>query len=205
MATAVDICNLALGKLGNAADVSSISPPDNSVEANYCATFYPLALLELLDKHNWNFATRRIFPATVTNNTAEWTYCYALPADYINVVRIKAAGVDEVTEYSTEISTTAGVDSYVLYVNEANIELKYCSSIVDPTKFPPLFVAALSTLLSSHLAGPLIKGDVGVAASQKQLGLANVAIQLAIDSDCQNYKSSLKRAGYKPAGIAARA
>lgn len=57
MTTQIDICNLALGKLGDEAVVSSVTPPYQSMQAQYCALFYPQALQVLLTKHDWAFAT----------------------------------------------------------------------------------------------------------------------------------------------------
>ena len=57
----------------------------------------------------------------------------------------------------------------VLYSNDNNLVLTYLSN--NELNFTPLFVEALAVLLSSYLAGPILKGDVGVAAQQKQMGL----------------------------------
>jgi len=43
VASTVDICNLALGYLGDTATVSSLNPPDGSAQAQHCARFYPIA------------------------------------------------------------------------------------------------------------------------------------------------------------------
>ena len=45
MASEVEICNLALARLGDAATVVSIDPPEGSAQAEHCAMFYrPLRL-----------------------------------------------------------------------------------------------------------------------------------------------------------------
>ena len=36
MSSDVDICNLALARLGDEANIVSISPPDQSAQAGYC-------------------------------------------------------------------------------------------------------------------------------------------------------------------------
>ena len=43
MASAVDICNLALSHLGDTATVASLDPPEGSAQAEHCARFYPVA------------------------------------------------------------------------------------------------------------------------------------------------------------------
>ena len=79
MSNEVDICNLALSHLGDVANISSIDPPENSVQAMHCARFYPIARNALLEMANWSFAMRRIAltPLSVTND--QWQYVYAKP------------------------------------------------------------------------------------------------------------------------------
>ena len=56
MASAVDICNLALGHIGNKAEITAIVPPDGSAEAAQCGKFYPIARDECLSEFDWGFA-----------------------------------------------------------------------------------------------------------------------------------------------------
>lgn len=90
MASDVDICNLALGYLGDSANVSSINPPD-SVQAEHCARFYPLARDALLNMHNWGFATRRILPASIAvppEAAGMWAFAYIAPDDSLTITRV---------------------------------------------------------------------------------------------------------------------
>ena len=59
MASETDICNLALARLGDAALVSSISPPDGSAQAGHCAAFYPMVRDYLLERYAWSFSLTR--------------------------------------------------------------------------------------------------------------------------------------------------
>ena len=77
MASDVGICNLALSRLGDAATVSSIDPPEGSTQADLCATFYPMARDSLLEMHAWAFATRRVDLSLLTAETDAWVYAYA--------------------------------------------------------------------------------------------------------------------------------
>jgi hypothetical protein len=188
MATsAVDICNLALAHLGDSANITSISPPDNSVQANYCSLFYPLALAAALDEHTWRFATRRVTLATRTNDASdEWDYCYVVPSDLVSIVELKSAGVDQqLIQYSQEIASD---NAQVLYCNVTPVTLYYVSSSVLSLHFTPAFVQYLAALLASHLAGPMLKGDVGVNASNKLLSLAMQLKERAIERDGQSVR-----------------
>ena len=59
MASEVDVCNMALAHIGAESQVASIAPPDGSVEAGYCARFYPTARRVALESEAWTFAKKR--------------------------------------------------------------------------------------------------------------------------------------------------
>lgn len=89
MASEVEICNLALAHLGDAATVASINPPEGSAQAEHCARFYPVARDALLEMHDWSFATKRVtLPMLATNPTIQWGYAYAAPNDMVNVISV---------------------------------------------------------------------------------------------------------------------
>ena len=48
MSSVVDICNIALSRLGDRATVTSIDPPEGSAQADHCRRFYPIALKTIL-------------------------------------------------------------------------------------------------------------------------------------------------------------
>ncbi len=185
MASVVDICNLALAHLGDNATVASISPPEGSAQAEHCARFYPIARDSLLNMHAWSFAMRRASLAAVANAWSTWQYAYALPADCLTAMAVLAP--DAADDYSTHFTppsaptwyfaptVAAGtyapqnftVEAGVVYTNQENAVLRYLGLEVDTTRYPPLFVMALSWHLASMLAGPLIKGDVGAAEARR--------------------------------------
>ena len=185
MSSPVDICNMALARLGDSANISSIDPPDDSVQANYCSTFYPIALSQALDQHTWRFATKRFALAERTNDAPdEWRYCYAVPSDFINLVRVTAPGIDSIDiDYDIEIAADG---QQVLYADINPLALVYVSAAVSSAQLSPAFVAYLSALLAHHLSGPILKGDVGASAANKFLELANSLRAIAIERDTMN-------------------
>lgn len=190
MSSAVDICNLALGRLGDSANISSIDPPDDSVQAHHCATFYPIALRQALDKHAWRFATRRAALSERTNEASdEWDHCYAVPSDFVSLVRVTSPGIDSIDlDYDIEI---AADDKQVIYADVNPLALVYVSSSVSSTLFSPSFVSYLSSLLAHHLAGPILKGDVGASAANKYLDQSQALLSIAIERDTVNSRRPL--------------
>lgn len=209
MASEVDICNLALGLLGDSATVSSINPPEGSAQAQHCARFYTIARNTLLEMATWSFATRRAPLAQLDNSSTEWQFAYAMPAGVVNVIAVLPP--DATDDYSqtfsppdvqqfplgtTEIdllNSTYTPQPYTVEVNDqgqsiilTNVEnavMRYTVTATDSAKFSPLFVVALSWLLASMLAGPLIKGDAGAAEAKRCLQMFQVFEAQAEASD----------------------
>lgn len=188
MASDVQICNMALSHIGSEARVAAISPPDGSVEAGHCATFYDMARTELLEPGSWAFSLKRAALAQVTNPSTIWAYAYAKPADCLRALRILRPSIaitvftqDLVVEPHTDDRDSApyDIEGQVILTNEPDAVLVYVQDVTDSTKFPPSFTSSFSYLLSSYLAGPIIKGNegtrVGDAMRERAMRLADVS------------------------------
>lgn len=188
MASEVDLCNLALAHLGDNATVATINPPDGSAQAEHCARFYPMARDALLEMHTWDFTMSRVPLALLSVNAAGWAYTYATPANALSLIAVLdplapddySATVQSSTWYDppilsvgqytpqnfqVEIDNTTGAD--VILTNQVNATVRYSKRVTDTTKFSPTFVRALTWLLASELAGPVMKGEAGAAAAAR--------------------------------------
>lgn len=205
MASVVDICNLALGHLGDTANVSSIDPPEGSPQSEHCARFYPIARDSLLEMHTWGFATTRSNLALLSTDAwPEWKYCYASPTDALNIISILDPGAAD--DYSVGMQygySQVGVPvimqgvytpqpfaqetltdgTVVIYTSQENAVCRYTRFISDPTVFSPLFVDTLAWYLASYLAGPILKGDAGAAEAKRCMGNAMGMLGKAAASD----------------------
>ncbi len=214
MASVVDICNQALSHLGDSATVASIDPPEGSAQAEHCARFYAMALNALLEMHPWAFSTKRSTLAQVANPSTTWTYCYALPSNTINLLSVLSP--DAVDDYSSSMQSSAQAydNSYarntvggaytpqdfsseideagndIILTNQAGAVLRHTVLVTDTTKFSPLFVECLGWLLASKLAGPVLKGEVGMSAAQACTKTFLYWFSKAIDSDASQRKST---------------
>lgn len=214
MASEVDICNLALARLGDSATVSDITPSDGSAQADHCARFYPIARDSLLEMHPWGFATVRVSLAMLTNTWTEWRYVYAQPNDALNLLAVLAP--DATDDYSVglvlseniygNVNTGTGIytpqefasesdanGNPVIYTNQINATLRYTRLITDTTKFSPLFTQGLAILLASHLAGPVLKGEVGRSESKAMLQEFMVWLGKATVSDANQQRKNVKQ------------
>ena len=188
MASVVDICNLALARLGDDATIVSIDPPEGSAQAEHCARFYPVARDALLESHPWQFAVRRTVLAPLTLPTWNWRYVYAAPNNALQLLGVlptTAASDDETEPFETESDDSGAV---LIRTDQAGATLRYTARVTDPSKFSPLFVDALGWLLASHLAGPLIKGTDGAKmASQCYANFRTVFSQAVVSNANQRH------------------
>lgn len=217
MASVVDICNMAVSRLGDDATITSIDPPEGSMQAEYCLRFWPIARDSLLESHPWSFATRRATLAELTAETDAWAYAYALPANCLRVLAVQH--VDATADYGIDAgqfqdAVTAAyytpqpfaveslsTGAVAILTNQEEAAARYIVKVTDPTKYSPLFVETASWQLASYLAGPMIKGDAGAKMAQYCSGMAEAMKARAIAAD------SSQRAGrpaHRVSWIAAR-
>lgn len=193
----VEICNLALANIGETAKVTSIDPPDGSAQAAICARFYPLARDTLLEMGNWSFAIKRKTLVEVDNPRTEWEYAYEVPGDVGAVLSVLPPGAlddwvmnGQLVPQKFVIETNV-YGQKVLYTHQEDADIRYTAKIVDTTLFSNLFVIALSWHLSSMIAGPLIKGEVGAAESKRCAQMATAYMMQASSYD-KNTQAEVK-------------
>lgn len=213
MVSDVDICNLALGLIGDTARVTNISPPDSSTQAYLCSKFYPIALRSTLEMHNWAFATRRSACSSVTPpahedehdhtstnfetcDCSEWRYYYQLPRHFLKAIAVyeenSESDYTEGKEFSVQLDSTGVLR---LYTNVENAVMLYTEYVVETHRFPPLFQAAVAWHLASLLAGPIIRGDAGSAEAKRCQQMMQLYLAKARQADSVNRS-------IKPANVA---
>lgn len=145
--TDVQICNLALARLGDA-KITTLG--DATAQAQYCTLFYAQTVEELQTDLDWQFC--RKLASVAANATAPafgYSARYALPADFLRVLRIN--GIDEDENFGKwEI-----LGGFIHTNLTGPIQLDYIASITDTTLFPPVFVELLTAKLAANLALPL--------------------------------------------------
>lgn len=158
MTSVVSICNLALSNLGKD-NISAID--EASAEAKACRQFYEHTRDTLLQVYPWGFAGKTQSLAELTNDKpGAWGYSYKRPVDCLKVRWLRQAystvelypqdeGVQQQNRYE--------IEGERIYCGIAPAYLRYTWRIIDPTKFPPLFVDALSAALTVRLAMPLTR------------------------------------------------
>lgn len=197
MPSPVDICNLALGRIGNRGNIASIDPPERSVEAERCAKFYPIARDAVLEfpTNGWRFATTR---ATLAAHDLDpiggWRFAYSLPRDCLKALAVlDALSCEGARPAGYVIETEPLTGDQVIYTNVEDAILRYTMRVEDSSRFAPLFVEALATWLGSYLAGAMIQGTTGMKIADGLMTKAQAQATKAAASDANSESSNAYR------------
>tara|TARA_R110000787_G_scaffold212900_2_gene322477 strand:- start:29 stop:622 length:594 start_codon:yes stop_codon:yes gene_type:complete len=142
MSSEVQVCNLALTKIGES---QIISLAENSKAARLCSLHYAPTRDAVLRSHIWNFAIKRVELALSTTTPAyDYSYQFAIPVDSLRILE-------------TNLSNTAEwkIENGFLLADSDAVKVRYLSRVTDPTVFDSLFTEALASRLAAELAVPL--------------------------------------------------
>lgn len=160
MASVVEICNLALSRLGQ----KSIVSIDEAGIAEKCKIEFNPTKESILRDYPWNFATKIEALAPGTSETfAGWTYVYTYPKSCLFDRKI----FNESTINSTEkqpyrIISSNGSSKLLILCNLATAYMEYTFNVVDATLFDVSFVDAFAWKLAANLA-PSLTGNADLS------------------------------------------
>lgn len=152
MSSVIEICNLALSRLGNSRSINSLN--EQSKEAGLCDLHFNPALEEVLSDFDWNFATKRIALADTGIAPPDWQFSYRYPNDCMRITEIMVPGTRNPPE-RMRIQYVTGSDASgegrLIYTDQPDAWLKYVAKISDPNMFDALFRSALAWKLASEI------------------------------------------------------
>jgi hypothetical protein len=139
MASAVQICNLALAKIGEE-QITSLT--DNSKAARRCNLVYEPMRDVVIRSHLWNFAVKRVaLAASVDTPAYEYTTKFALPTDFLRLVDTNMLD-----------SAEFKVEGRFILAHASTLSIRYIAQITDPNEFDWLFIEALAARMAAELA-----------------------------------------------------
>jgi len=177
MADAVEICNLALSNI-RAGSINSLT--EASIQAQICKLKYPFMRDRCLRDPGWNFNRTIVTLASSSVDIYNWAYSYSYPVDCLKIHRI-IPEYEEVTGDASVVSRLIDtqllpITSYrrqveyevfnfnnakIIGANESGLRIDYSIKITDPNLFSDDFILALSHLLASEIAIPIIGVEKG--------------------------------------------
>ena len=172
MATEVDICNIALFKVG-AERISSLA--ENNKRAKLCNDLYALERDNLLYSHPWNFAiVRAELSPVVAAPLFGYTKQFQIPSDCLRVIA---------TEYDEYVDTfDYRIEGDKLLCDEATIKVEYIKQQTDVSKYTPKFIEALGLQIAARIAYAMTNSN---SLSERIIKEADLALRDARSFDAQ--------------------
>lgn len=147
-----EICNLALGHLGEAPIVSL---DDDDTAARACSLRYAATRDAALRAHRWNFAKARATLSELDDAPSfGWLHQFQLPADCLRVVEFNDSEVGDT------ISDLFEVEGQKLLTDSDEANLVYIQRVTNVALFDSLFVEVLALKLAIALS-EVIRGTTG--------------------------------------------
>lgn len=167
MATSpVYISNLALGMLGNASRIQSMT--DMSPQAKAANLWYSSAIDFTLSQRDWSFARRQAPLALHADDPPQqWAYFYQTPADLLVARYLAAPPYYTGHKIPFELLASADGETVGLATNLEDAELIYTRRVSQPAVFTPWFVKLAARSLAADMAYT-ITGSRAEEDSQRQ-------------------------------------
>lgn len=207
MASEVEICNLALSNI-RAGSINSLT--ESSLQAQQCNLKYSFLRDRCLAELPWVFNRKIEALAVLTTDVFNWAYAYQYPVNALKIHRLVGA-YEQLSNVDADVVSRLldsqllplkdlrnqvpyevfnFSDNKVIGANEAELRVDYSAKITDPNLFSPDFIMALSHLLSSELAIPLVGGELGRQLRSDSLQIYKEYLSTAMANDLNDQYST---------------
>lgn len=170
MASAVQICNMALSRLGTRATIAALT--EASEEARICNAHFAQARDELLRQYDWNFARRvETLAGREEGPPAGWAFCYSVPnrcARFRGIWSGPMATGEPADWALGGIADASNNDAVAIFTNQSEAMGVYTRVIENPELFSAGFVYALTWRLAEAIALPITSKESIAEAIARQ-------------------------------------
>lgn len=200
MASEIEICNLALSNI-RAGSINSFN--EGSVQAQQCKLKYGILRDRCLREIAWQFNNTIRPLASLSVDIFNWAYTYSYPVDCLKIHRLVGAyeaipqGSSDVVSRLRDPSILSlrdakkqipyevfNVDDVrVIGADESNLRANFARKVTDPNLFSDDFIMALSHLMASELAVPIVGAELGRALRSDSLTMYKEYLASAIATD----------------------
>lgn len=183
--SSVDICNIALSRIGNSGKIASFT--EQSKEASICKLHYQYCLDWLLESFPWGFAKKTIVLAQLAEDAPEgWTYIYQYPSDCVKARAVVDSGGERYAiraaylydddperihrssvRYPFEIRLRGDGNARCIVTDLEAARLLYTARVSDTTLFPAQFSSLLATKVAGEIATGLL-ADANIVKVMEQ-------------------------------------
>lgn len=202
----VDVCNLALSRMGGHSIAQITSLGEASTEARQCAVKFPYVLKSALRVYPWHFAVKEIALALLGAGAAESIFkdnilyrtlqYYQYPEECMQILAINPVMGKKGNYYAESFDYTVEriADGTKVIVTSCPKAILTCTSYADdPGIWDSLFTDAFAWQLASELCLSL-GGAAGTVQSLQEM--AGRAFEKAKSADCREGALGSRRSYY---------
>jgi len=185
MSSQVEICNLAIGKLGSTSFITDIND-ENSKNALYCRLFYGPTREALLRSHLWKFARKRAILAPLVDTPLfDGGKYFQMPTDCLRIV---GTDMDYESAYGRWF-----VEGNKIVADTDVLNIVYIANIEDESLYDPLFVQAFALYLAHEMAPAIAQSESmkGNLSNEMQAAIIRAAHAGSTEQDGQAFISEV--------------
>jgi hypothetical protein len=185
MSSQVEICNLAIGKLGSTSFITDIND-ENSKNALYCRLFYAPTRDALLRSHLWKFARKRAVLAPLVDAPLfDGGKYFQMPTDCLRIV---GTDMDYESAYGRWF-----VEGNKIVADTDVLNIVYIAKIEDESLYDPLFVQAFALYLAREMAPAIAQSESmkGNLSNEMQAAIIRAAHAGSTEQDGQAFISEV--------------
>ncbi len=197
----VQLYNIALSNAGSKAVVQSLD--EDTVERETCTVHFQASLNEVLEDHDWGFASKFELLAVLKSSTDDvppplpWVFEYEYPANCISVREI-TRDTDAEDEIPFQIGISDDNTAQVIYSDKGQAKARFTRALTNPVLLSPKAVIALGWKLATKIAMPLTGN---LEAKQRAEEEYKITISTAKAS---NFNQGVPREAAEPEAITSR-
>lgn len=210
MSSNIEICNLALFRVGTAT-IQSLD--DTTKSAIACKTLLPFARDAVLRSFDWGFAKKRLNLALLPDTYSGFDFAYQYPTDAIclrKITDVDGSFTSVAWDWNTmqykksgkvkyEVGVNSALNSNFILTSKELAEVVYTARVTNANLYDALFIEALAWKLAADLAMPLLNKpetqqaffkNFLYAVAQAQVVNANED-EIDVDQSCDLLKARL--------------
>jgi hypothetical protein len=171
MASAVDICNLALQRLG-AKSIGALT--EDTTAGRECNRVYEHARDSELRSHEWSFARTRIeLAADSAVPSFGYAVQYTLPSDYVRLLPARTVTNDTTSLGGLDPNIDWQIEGRKILTNDtAPLQIVYLKKVTDPNDFDELFTDVLVSRIAMDVAEKITQSNTKKTDAQNRYTLA---------------------------------
>jgi hypothetical protein len=158
----VDLCNLALLRIGTRSTITSLT--DGSAEANACNLLYPQFLNRIFADYDWKFARRResLTLSSQPSTRPEWVCEFPITADCVRVRSVMSVapiaqpdllpGIPYLGRIAFDLGYSVQSSTQAVWTNINPVMVDYTTNGIPPDGWLPAFTSAFILGFAAELA-----------------------------------------------------